>query len=143
MSPKNIQHWAKARGIKDAEWVAETLAVGGTGTSAGRRDNIVKSQIRAYGLAKGIDGKKGMGDKKLTDFLEYLVQTIEELTPHIAKFQRSKKGVQTDDAVQFMAPLHYFTQEALRSARVAGLFESSKKSKKRAVEPCMKSHPSL
>jgi hypothetical protein len=84
-----------------------------------------------------------MGDKKWTDCLEYLVQTIEELTPYTAKFQRYKKGAQTDDVVQFMATPNYFTQEALQSAQVAGHFESSKKSKKRAVELCMKSHPSL
>jgi hypothetical protein len=50
-----------------------------------------------------MDGKKGTGNKKLMDFLEYLVQTIEELTLHTAKFQRYKKGAQTDDVVQFMA----------------------------------------
>jgi hypothetical protein len=113
MAPKNIKYWAKARGINDAEWVAETLAVGGTSASSGRRDDIVRFQIRAYGLAKGIDGKKGMGDKKWTDFLEYLMNTIEELTPYTAKFQSYKKGAQTDNVIQFMATLDYFTQEAL------------------------------
>jgi hypothetical protein len=55
MVPQNIKHWAKARGIKDAEWVAEMHAVGGKGASDGRRDNTVRSQTRDYGLAKGID----------------------------------------------------------------------------------------
>jgi hypothetical protein len=40
------------------------LAVGGTGASTRQRDRIVRSQIRAYGLAKEIDGKKGTGDKE-------------------------------------------------------------------------------
>jgi hypothetical protein len=76
-------------------------------------------------------------------FLKYFVQTIKELTPHTAKFQCYKKGTQTDDIIQFMAAVEYFTQESLLLARVAGLFESSKKSKRWAVEICMKSHPSL
>jgi hypothetical protein len=143
MASKNIYHWPQARGIQDSEWVVETLAVGGTSGSTGWKDNIVRSQIRAYGLAKGIDGKKGTGEKKWTDFLEYLVQTIKELTLHTAKFQRYKKGAQSDDVVQFMAALDNFTQEALRLARVAGLIESSKKSKRWAIELCMQSHPSL
>jgi hypothetical protein len=63
MASKNINHWANARGMKDTEWVAETCAVGGTGASAGRRNNIVMPQIRAYRLEKGSDGKKGMDDK--------------------------------------------------------------------------------
>jgi hypothetical protein len=52
MATRNIKHWAKARDIKDAEWVVEMIAVGETSTSAGQRDNKVRSQIRAYGLAK-------------------------------------------------------------------------------------------
>jgi hypothetical protein len=64
MAPRNIKYWAKARGIKDTEWAAEILAAGGNSTSAGWRDNIDRSQIRAYGLAQGINGKKGIGDIK-------------------------------------------------------------------------------
>jgi hypothetical protein len=45
---------------------------------------MVRSQIRVYGLAKGINGKKRTGDKKLINFLEYLVPTIVELTPQTA-----------------------------------------------------------
>jgi hypothetical protein len=64
MAPKNTKHWAKAWGIMDAEWVVETLAVGGNSASAGQSNNIVRSQIRADGLTKEIDSKKGTGDKK-------------------------------------------------------------------------------
>jgi hypothetical protein len=97
----------------DAEWVAEMVAVGRTGASAWQRANIVSSQIRGYGHAKRIDGKKGMGDKRWMDFLIYLVQTIKELTPHTAKFQYYMTGVQTDDVVQLMSTLEYCTQESL------------------------------
>jgi hypothetical protein len=68
MAPKNIKHCTEARGIKNAEWVAEMLAVGGTSASAGRTDNIVRYHISAYGLAKVIEGRYGTGDNTLTDF---------------------------------------------------------------------------
>jgi hypothetical protein len=77
------------------------------------------------------------------DIPQYLVQTIGKLTPYMVKFQYNKKGTQTDNVVQFMAALDYFTHEALRSAQVACLFQSSKKSNIWEIELCMKSHPAL
>jgi hypothetical protein len=47
MASKNIKHQPEAQKIENAEWVADMHAVRGTGTSAGRRDNIVMSHIRA------------------------------------------------------------------------------------------------
>ena len=64
MAQKNFQYSAKAREIKNAQWIVKMLAFGGTSASGGQRNNIVRFQIRAYSLAKGIYSKKGMGDKK-------------------------------------------------------------------------------
>ena len=116
MASKNNKYWAKTRGFKDTEWVAETIAVVGTDTSSVQRDNIVRSQIRVYGLAKGIDDTTGTGDNKSMDFLEYIMQTIEELTLHMAKFCHYLKGAQTDNIIQFIATLDYFTQNDPQSA---------------------------
>jgi hypothetical protein len=65
MALNTINHWANLRGIKNTQRVAETFAFEGTCASAGWGDNTVWSQIRAYGLAKRIDCKNGVGRKNV------------------------------------------------------------------------------
>jgi hypothetical protein len=110
IASKNIKYQAKARGIQDAECIAEMLAVEGTGASAGRRDNIVMSRISTYGLSKGMDGQKGTGNKKWMDVLEYSAQTIEELTLHIAKFQCYKRSLGLEMSSNLSPPLTISTR---------------------------------
>jgi hypothetical protein len=96
MASKIIRHLVKGWGINVAEWVAETLASAATGDSPGWRSNIVRFQISAYGLAKRLNDKTGMGNKRCTNMRKYFMQTIEEVTPHREKFQHRKNCVQTD-----------------------------------------------
>jgi hypothetical protein len=95
MAPKNLNHSSKVQGTQDAEWVAEMPAFGGTGASAGRRNTIVRSQMRAYGIEGEIDGKNGTGVEEWIDCFEYLIQMMNQLILHQAKFPHYKKSVLT------------------------------------------------
>jgi hypothetical protein len=76
MAPKNINHWVKDRGMKNAEWVVKMDDIGRPDATPGWRGNLVRIQIRAYGLPKGMDDKKGIEDTQLIEFIKYLAQMI-------------------------------------------------------------------